>query len=108
LGDLTLCFRSISAAVFVHGCFWHRHEGCRYTTTPSTRQDFWQAKFEANVTRDRAVLANLLGDGWRVATIWECALRKAELVETVSDLLASWIEGTSCEIAFGETEVKGT
>jgi DNA mismatch endonuclease (patch repair protein) len=63
------------AVVFVHGCFWHRRESCRYTITPSTRQKFWQGKFAANVARDAAVRGKLLKDGWRVATVWECALR---------------------------------
>jgi DNA mismatch endonuclease (patch repair protein) len=64
--------------VFVHGCFWHRHEGCRYTTTPKTRQEFWLAKFESNVFRDRRNQANLEQLGWRVLVVWECELRKPE------------------------------
>jgi DNA mismatch endonuclease (patch repair protein) len=67
-------------AVFVHGCFWHRHEECRCATTPATRVASWQAKFDANVARDSAVRAALLEAGWHVATIWECALRKSEKV----------------------------
>ena len=62
------------AVVFVHGCFWHRHEGCRYATTPSTRPEFWRAKFDANVARDSAVRTRLprrrvaRGDGMGVRT----------------------------------------
>lgn len=62
-------------AIFVHGCFWHRH-GCRNTTTPSTRREFWQAKFDANVRRDEKNRAALQGEGWTVLTAWECELRK--------------------------------
>lgn len=80
-----------TAAVFVHGCFWHRHPKCRYTTMPSTRPEFWQAKFEANVARDNAVRATLLDEGWRVATVWECALRKPERAELAADMLAAWL-----------------
>ena len=80
-----------TAAVFVHGCFWHRHPKCRYTTIPSTRPEFWQAKFEANVARDNAVRATLLAEGWRVATVWECALRKPERAELAADMLAAWL-----------------
>ena len=80
-----------TAAVFVHGCFWHRHPKCRYTTMPSTRPEFWQAKFEANVARDNAVRATLLAEGWRVATVWECALRKPERAELAADMLAAWL-----------------
>ena len=67
-------------AIFVHGCFWHRHEGCRYATTPKTRRSFWNAKFQANIARDRRVTAALRRDGWRVWTVWECQLRAPEKV----------------------------
>jgi DNA mismatch endonuclease (patch repair protein) len=61
--------------IFVHGCFWHRHRGCKFTTTPTTRSRFWKAKFEANVARDRRVTAALRRTGWHVLTVWECATR---------------------------------
>jgi len=64
--------------VFVHGCFWHRHEGCRYTTTPKTRLEFWQAKFDANVARDHRNRIALEEMGWRGLVVWECELRDAE------------------------------
>jgi DNA mismatch endonuclease, patch repair protein len=86
------------AVVFVHGCFWHRHEGCRYATTPSTRPEFWQAKFEANVARDRAVHLALVASGWRVATVWECALRKRHEIETAVEELGAWLVGEGQEI----------
>ena len=79
------------AVVFVHGCFWHRHERCRYTTTPSTRPEFWQKKFQANVARDFAVRTMLLADGWRVATVWECALRKPVPLAVSVELLSAWL-----------------
>ncbi|PSJ57668.1 very short patch repair endonuclease [Pseudaminobacter soli (ex Li et al. 2025)] len=91
------------AVVFVHGCFWHRHEGCRYTSTPSTRPEFWRAKFEANVARDSVVRTTLLKGGWRVATVWECALRKPEQVETSALLLADWLVSSSAELEIGST-----
>ncbi|WP_420720181.1 very short patch repair endonuclease [Abyssibius alkaniclasticus] len=62
-GRPDLVFPKHHAIVFVHGCFWHRHEGCRHTTTPSTRPEFWQAKFDANVARDRSVHDQLLDAG---------------------------------------------
>jgi len=61
--------------IFVHGCFWHRHEGCRYATTPSTRAEFWQAKFDGNVERDNRNRAALEAAGWTVMTVWECELK---------------------------------
>ncbi|MBF6025350.1 very short patch repair endonuclease [Lysobacter niastensis] len=62
-------------AVFVHGCFWHGHHGCRFATVPATRTDFWVAKIAANKVRDHANEEKLRDLGWRVAVVWECALR---------------------------------
>ena len=62
--------------IFVHGCFWHRHSGCRYATTPKTRSEFWQAKFDQNVSRDLQNRARLLDLGWRVFELWECGIRR--------------------------------
>ena len=64
--------------IFVHGCFWHRHRGCRYTTTPSTRVDFWQKKFDDNVERDKQKTDELRQLGWRVLIVWECETRDPE------------------------------
>jgi DNA mismatch endonuclease, patch repair protein len=64
------------AAVFVNGCFWHRHVGCRCAVTPSTRPEFWATKFASNVARDRLNSAALIKCGWRVLTIWECEVRE--------------------------------
>lgn len=105
LGRPDLVFPKYHAAVFVHGCFWHRHKGCRYATTPSTRADFWMAKFEANVVRDSAVRAGLLDASWRVATIWECALRKPEQVVVATDLLSKWLLAESDMLEIGERDV---
>lgn len=92
------------SVVFVHGCFWHRHEGCRYATTPATRSEFWQAKFAANVARDSVVRGALLDQGWRVATIWECALRKPEQVSVAADRLAGWLVAVGDTLEIGENE----
>lgn len=92
------------AVVFVHGCFWHRHEGCRYTTNPSTRPDFWQEKFKANVARDSAVRGTLLGDGWRVATVWECALRKPDRIAASAELLSAWLRSDELRIEIGDDD----
>ena len=61
--------------VFVHGCFWHRHPGCRNATMPSTRREFWREKFDGNVSRDLRNQAALVAAGWTVLTIWECELK---------------------------------
>jgi len=67
--------------IFVHGCFWHRHSGCRYATTPKTRPEFWLQKFEANVQRDSKKEAQLQELGWRVLVVWECETRKPRELE---------------------------
>jgi DNA mismatch endonuclease (patch repair protein) len=74
-GKPDLVLPKYRAAIFVHGCFWHSHAGCRYATVPATRIEFWAEKLAANRTRDRAVAADLQAAGWRVGTIWECALK---------------------------------
>ena len=64
------------AVVFVHGCFWHRHKGCKVATMPKSREDFWQAKFERNVARDRRNQRDLRKAGWKVITLWECQVMR--------------------------------
>lgn len=103
-GRPDLVFPKHHAIVFVHGCFWHRHEGCRYTTSPSTRQEFWQAKFTANVARDEAVRDKLLEDGWRIATVWECALRKPDQMNVTTDLLSAWLRSNELQLQIGDDE----
>ena len=61
--------------IFVHGCFWHRHEGCSNATMPKTRTDFWTEKFRRTVERDQEKQAQLERAGWRVLTVWECELK---------------------------------
>ena len=62
--------------IFVHGCFWHRHPGCRFAYSPKTRIDYWQAKFDANVRNDQKNIQLLKADGWNVLVLWECDIRK--------------------------------
>ena len=69
------------AVVFVHGCFWHRHKGCRYAYEPKSRVRFWTAKFRENVARDGRNEAALRALGWRVLVIWECETRRRDVVE---------------------------
>ena len=96
-GTPDLVFRRFDAVCLVHGCFWHRHTGCPYATTPTTRREFWRAKFDANIERDRRNRHDLLRAGWRVATIWECALRKQAAVEVVTRQLELWLRGNATE-----------
>jgi len=78
------------AVVLVHGCFWHRHSGCHWCTTPATNSEFWNAKFAKNVQRDQQCVHELLGLGWRVATVWECALRGEDAPRS-ADLIQDWL-----------------
>lgn len=71
-GSPDLVFARYRLAVFVHGCFWHRHRGCPGATTPKTRPEFWQRKFDGNVARDTRNCAELKKLGWRILIIWEC------------------------------------
>lgn len=72
-------------AIFVHGCFWHRHPGCRLASTPRTRTEFWQSKFDRNVERDTMATQALQKLGWRVLVIWECETRD---IARLTDMLA--------------------
>lgn len=80
-GSPDIVLPRLGTVVFVHGCFWHRHPGCRYATTPKSRQEYWLPKFEANVERDARKEAQLRELGWRVAVIWECETKNLEALE---------------------------
>lgn len=73
-------------AIFVHGCFWHRHEGCKDATTPKTRTEFWFEKFDKNVKNDQIKQEKLRELGWKVIVIWECEIKK-DLIKTME-----WLE----------------
>lgn len=73
-------------AIFVNGCFWHRHEGCKYASTPSTNSEFWEKKFTANVERDARNYAALKALGWKVLIIWECEVKEIVRSKTIPGL----------------------
>ena len=75
-GNPDFVFPRERLALFVDGCFWHRHTGCKFSYTPKSRIDFWLPKFEKNVARDRLVTRTLRKAGWRVVRIWECQLSR--------------------------------
>ena len=86
-GKPDLVFPKYGTAVFVHGCFWHRHTGCKYAATPSTNEPFWTQKFLDNVARDKRVQDQLRNANWRVIVVWECELsprRLASLAKRIS------------------------
>ena len=84
-----LVFRPRRKAIFVHGCFWHRHEGCPRNMIPTTRQDFWRRKLDGNVQRDRRTEAVLRENGWHVLVIWECDAKGdlSRLARTIRNFL---------------------
>jgi DNA mismatch endonuclease (patch repair protein) len=87
------------AVVFVHGCFWHRHQECNIATTPKSNTEFWVGKFERNVARDRRNIRALQDLGWRVYVAWECELTSAIRAQATADRLASSITGAASEMA---------
>lgn len=85
-----------SAIIFVHGCFWHRHEDCKYAYTPKSRIDFWEAKFKANIKRDIEVRKRLKELNWKILVIWECELSDIDNVKKkIGSFLNSIESGTS-------------
>lgn len=72
--------------VFVNGCFWHGHEGCKYYTVPKSNTEFWVSKIKRNQERDRSDCEELEKKGWNVITVWECQLEKKVREETLKDL----------------------
>ena len=73
--------------IFVHGCFWHGHKGCKYFVVPKTRTKWWLNKINSNKANDEKALKALKKDGWKVITIWECKLKPAKAERTLSSLL---------------------
>ena len=82
--------------IFVHGCFWHRHTGCKVASTPKTRVEFWSRKFEVNVERDRRVTDELKALGWRVLVAWECEVIAKSRLAARAARLAEQVRG-ACE-----------
>lgn len=81
-GKPDLVLRKYKAVIFVHGCFWHRHDGCKIASTPKSNIEFWVQKFDKNVARDKRVCLLLKSEGWRVFIIWECELSPGKVSET--------------------------
>ncbi len=94
-GSPDLVLPRYRVAIFVHGCFWHRHHECKYATTPANNAERWKLKFEANTERDARKEAMLRVAGWKVLIVWECELRQnpeerlRQLVSDIADVRAS-------------------
>ena len=85
-GSPDIVLPKYKTVIFVHGCFWHRHENCKYATTPKTRKEFWEKKFRENINRDNLNQANLSLKGWKIIIIWECQL-KGDIKKLIRELL---------------------
>ena len=93
-------------AIFVNGCFWHGHEGCKYFRLPKSNVEFWKEKIERNIERDRESMQALLDLGWKVIRVWECELRnKANREETLNKIYTSITSPDGSCYSFEETDV---
>lgn len=86
-GKPDIVLAKYKTVVFVHGCFWHRHKGCKYAYMPKSRIEFWQKKFDENVERDRKVQKKLEDMGWKIIIIWECELKD---LDTLADRIDNY------------------
>ena len=85
-GRPDIVFSKNRVAIFVHGCFWHGHTGCKYFVVPKTRTEWWLNKINGNCANDRKNLCTLQEEGWKVVVVWECELRKGRLEDTLARL----------------------
>ena len=98
-GNPDLAFPAKKKVIFVHGCFWHRHDACHLATTPKTRAQFWEKKFKDNKARDGRVNVRLNELGWSVLTIWQCELKNlSKLVDEITIFLDSDLDGSEARI----------
>lgn len=99
-GKPDLVFSGMRTVIFVHGCFWHRHEGCRYFVVPKTRTDFWLNKIGRNVSNDERQQEELRNQGWRVLVVWECELRLPQRERTLERLFYSLTAPEADELGY--------
>ena len=86
-GSPDIVLPKYKTVIFVHGCFWHRHENCKYASTPKTRQEFWNKKFKKNIERDLEIQETIKNIEWRSVVIWECETKNIDnLKEKIIDV----------------------
>lgn len=98
-GTPDIVMPSRRVAIFVHGCFWHRHNNCSLAKLPKTNSEFWMKKLSGNIRRDKEKYRELARCGWRILVVWECAVRRDQQVGTLGVQIRQWIES---EIPFME------
>lgn len=101
-GKPDLYLSRYKTAVFVHGCYWHRHENCKFAYTPKSNIDFWSAKFEENVNRDRVKINQLIQMSFRVIVVWECTLEKIDTEEQINEFLNTF----ECSLLSAQTYIE--
>lgn len=92
-GHPDIFLRKYNTAIFVHGCFWHRHQGCKYAYTPKSRIDFWQKKFADNVKRDAAVKDELRKQNIKCLIVWECTIKQIQKDDSMKSRIIASIGG---------------
>ena len=94
-GKPDIVLPNYKAVIFVNGCFWHGHTGCKYFVIPKTNTEFWQNKINRNKERDKAEIEQLQKDGWRVGVVWECSItgkNRSSKIGDVSEKISLWLE----------------
>lgn len=105
-GTPDLVLPKYKTAIFVNGCFWHGHEGCKYFRLPKSNVEFWKEKIERNIERDKESMQALFDLGWKVVRVWECELRnKANREETLNKIYTSITSPDGSCYSFEETDV---
>lgn len=106
-GRPDLVLSKYRTVVFVHGCFWHRHPGCKDATMPKSNRAFWEKKFSENTERDRRVFETLTRQGWKVIVVWECDLSK-KTVETIANVARELQENAGAQpmVRYRQTDLK--
>lgn len=94
-GNPDIILKKHMVAIFIHGCFWHNHEGCSKSKMPATRKEFWANKIARNVQRDKRNISELDKNGWRIAVVWECSIKNKKSKETTISYLTKWISSNS-------------
>lgn len=100
-GKPDIVLKKYNAVIFVHGCFWHKHEGCKKAKLPETRKEFWESKIAGTVLRDRKNISALTEQGWRIAIVWECGTKKTDDLKKIINKLSQWlVEGQPQHVEF--------
>ena len=79
-GSPDIVLPKYKTVIFVHGCFWHRHQNCKYASNPKTRREFWEKKFKENIERDKKTQEKLKNLGWKTNIVWECEVKNREIL----------------------------